>query len=222
MGLLTRYLGSIDPVQVVGYAASLTVFATFCMTTMLPLRVAALVSNILFAVYGYEDGIYPVLILHLAMFPVNGWRLMQVLRVVSASAEPASPDFDFMVLRPYMRERKLKAGRMLFRLGDRAEEMFYIVSGKLVVVEPGVELGAGEIVGEMGIVTRRRQRTATVIAGTDCTLLSLPAAKVRELFFQYPALTMKLLAVLTDRLLDGASAGGKGSTAAPEATTPTR
>ncbi len=68
--------------QLIGYAASLTVFATFCMTTMLPLRLVALGSNVLFALYGYFGSLYPILILHVCLFPVNFWRLAQVLRVV--------------------------------------------------------------------------------------------------------------------------------------------
>src|SRR5258708_150132 len=47
-----------------GYAASLTVLATFCMTSMWPLRAFALASNVLFILYGFAAHIYPVLILH--------------------------------------------------------------------------------------------------------------------------------------------------------------
>jgi CRP/FNR family cyclic AMP-dependent transcriptional regulator len=54
-------------VEILGYAASAAVLATFCMSTMVPLRVLALVSNVLFAVYGYMDNLHPVLILHLVL-----------------------------------------------------------------------------------------------------------------------------------------------------------
>jgi len=49
-------------VDLFGYAASATVLATFCMSTMIPLRILALVSNVLFSVYGYFNHPYPVLI----------------------------------------------------------------------------------------------------------------------------------------------------------------
>jgi len=39
-------------VEVLGYAASATVLASFCMSTMIPLRILALASNVLFAPYG--------------------------------------------------------------------------------------------------------------------------------------------------------------------------
>ena len=189
-------------VQAAGYAASLTVFATFCMTTMRPLRIAALCSNVLFGLYGYFEGLYPILILHACLFPVNFWRLVQVLRVISPGSGPEPKPFDILLLRPHMKELRLKAGETLFRLGDHADAMFYIQNGELLVQELGANLGPGDIVGEMGILSHGRQRSASVVAKTDCSLLSLTGAKARELFFQYPAFTMRLIGVLTDRLID--------------------
>jgi hypothetical protein len=59
-----------------GYAASLAVLATFLMRTMRPLRLVAILSNILFVAYGYIDHIQPVFLLHLALLPINTWRLV--------------------------------------------------------------------------------------------------------------------------------------------------
>ncbi len=189
-------------IELIGYAASLTVFATFCMTTMLPLRIVALGSNVLFALYGYFGSLYPILILHVCLFPVNLWRLAQVLRVVSGGGGTEPKPFNILLLRRHMKERRLKAGETLFRLGDYADELFYVLAGELTVPELGAAIGPGDIVGEMGILAHNRRRTASVVARTDCTLLSLTAAKARELFFQYPAFTMRLMSVLTARLID--------------------
>ena len=65
-----------------GYAAAASVLATFCMRTMIPLKVLALTSNLLFALYGYFDGLHPVLFLHLILFPINLIRLIQFERLV--------------------------------------------------------------------------------------------------------------------------------------------
>jgi hypothetical protein len=62
-------------VEINGYAAALAVLATFLMTTMIPLRVLALASNVLFVSYGYFNEILPVLVLHAILFPVNLHRL---------------------------------------------------------------------------------------------------------------------------------------------------
>lgn len=65
----------------IGYLASAFVFAGFCMHTMIPLRVAAICSNITFIAYGALGGIYPVLILHLLLLPMNIWHISQTLRL---------------------------------------------------------------------------------------------------------------------------------------------
>ena len=61
--------------DVLGYAASLAVLATFTVRRMVPLRILAILSNVLFIVYGYQAQIHPVLLLHLALLPINLVRL---------------------------------------------------------------------------------------------------------------------------------------------------
>lgn len=61
--------------DVLGYAASCAVLATFLMRTMTPLRLIAILSNILFLSYGYLQEIYPVFFLHVVLLPINAWRL---------------------------------------------------------------------------------------------------------------------------------------------------
>jgi hypothetical protein len=60
--------------DVLGYAASCAVLATFLMRTMAPLRLVAIVSNVLFLSYGYVQDIYPVFFLHVILLPINTWR----------------------------------------------------------------------------------------------------------------------------------------------------
>ena len=66
-------------IDLVGFAASAMVLATFCMTQMLLLRLLAIMSNLLFGAYGYLDHLYPVLLLHLVLLPVNCVRLRECL-----------------------------------------------------------------------------------------------------------------------------------------------
>jgi hypothetical protein len=62
--------------DILGYAASIAVLATFLMPTMMPLRLVAIVSNILFVTYGYAAHIPPVMFLHIALLPINVARLL--------------------------------------------------------------------------------------------------------------------------------------------------
>ena len=67
-------------VDYVGFLAALTVLATFCMDTILPLRGLAIASNILFIVYGLAAQLYPVLLLHALLLPINISKIFQFVR----------------------------------------------------------------------------------------------------------------------------------------------
>jgi CRP/FNR family cyclic AMP-dependent transcriptional regulator len=45
-------------IDMAGYVASLLVFATFYMKTMIPLRIIAVLSNVAFIVYASSDGLH--------------------------------------------------------------------------------------------------------------------------------------------------------------------
>jgi hypothetical protein len=64
-------------IDLMGYAASALVFLTFCMKDMVPLRAAALCSNVCFLGYGLSLELGPVVALHAALIPINLWRLWQ-------------------------------------------------------------------------------------------------------------------------------------------------
>jgi hypothetical protein len=62
--------------DLLGYAASIAVPATFLMPTMLPLRLVAIMSNVLFVMYGCAAHIRPVMFLHISLLPINVARLL--------------------------------------------------------------------------------------------------------------------------------------------------
>ena len=63
-----------------GYVAAGLVFATFCAQRMALLRALAIASNVAFIGYGFLDALWPILILHSAMLPINIRRYRQLLR----------------------------------------------------------------------------------------------------------------------------------------------
>ena len=73
-------------IDCLGFCASLAVLASFCMTTIVPLRVVALAGNILFGFYGLLAHIYPVVFLHMILFPINLFKLARLQ--VFAGADP--------------------------------------------------------------------------------------------------------------------------------------
>ena len=105
------------PVDFLGYAASATVLATFCMSTMIPLRVIAILSNILFSLFGFWAHIYPVMLLHLILLPVNIARLVQIRQVVRGISQNA--DLSMQSILPLMVRRRFPAGENTDAKGGR-------------------------------------------------------------------------------------------------------
>jgi hypothetical protein len=64
-------------IDLLGYSAGLAVLAAFCMSSIVPLRIVAILSNVLFASYGLLAHLYPVFLLHAILLPVNLLKLVQ-------------------------------------------------------------------------------------------------------------------------------------------------
>ena len=80
-------------IDFVGYLAALTVLATFCMDTIVPLRGLAIASNVLFILYGIAGHLYPVLLLHSVLLPVNVSKIVQLrLQARRVKAIPTSTE----------------------------------------------------------------------------------------------------------------------------------
>lgn len=63
----------------IGYLAAGLVFVTFCMRSMVPLRLVAIASNIAFIAYGHLGQLTPVLVLHGLLLLVNGYHVVTAL-----------------------------------------------------------------------------------------------------------------------------------------------
>jgi hypothetical protein len=64
----------------IGFIASGLVLAAFGMKDMVNLRIVAICSNFAFIAYALLLSLPPVLILHVVLLPLNGWRLAQALQ----------------------------------------------------------------------------------------------------------------------------------------------
>ncbi len=113
----------------VGYAAAVCVFLTFYMKTMIPLRVAGIISNLFFITYGYLALAYPVLVLHLVLLPLNSMRLRQMIVLVRQVRTATQGDLSLDWIKPFSTVRDVRSGEKVFCKGDTANEMFFVISG---------------------------------------------------------------------------------------------
>ena len=64
-------------IDLLGYSAGLAVLGAFCMSSIVLLRIIAILSNVLFASYGLLAHLYPVFLLHAILLPINLLKLTQ-------------------------------------------------------------------------------------------------------------------------------------------------
>jgi Cyclic nucleotide-binding domain len=182
------------------FFASIFVVATLSMRTMIPLRVFAILTNILLISTAIPTHNYPTMILHAVLLPLNSYRLHQMLQLVRDVKRSVSSDLSMEWLRPFMTERKCATGEVLFYKDEKAESMFYIVSGRYRLVESGIELPIGAIVGELGMLSPSNARTQTLECIEAGTILSVSYAQVEQLYVENPAFGFYFLRLATARL----------------------
>jgi CRP/FNR family transcriptional regulator, cyclic AMP receptor protein len=188
--------------EMAGYVAALLVFLTFYMKTMIPLRVVGICSNCAFIVYGYLDGLYPVLILHLILLPLNTFRLHEMLRLTQRVRQAASADLNMDWLKPFGSARRVRAGEVLLRKGATADAMFYIVSGRYRLTELGFDIRPGQVVGELGLLSPGRLRTQTLECVEAGEVLQTSYEQAKQLYYQNPEFGFYLLQLSAERLFD--------------------
>lgn len=183
-----------------GYLASALVLCTFCTKTMMPLRTIALGSNVAFIAYGWLLHLYPVLILHVILLPLNAWRLSEILRLVKRVQDTTDDDQVFRALVPFAKRMTARRGDVVMRKGDASDALYLVMEGSLWVEDAEVELGPGSIVGEMGVLSRSHLRTATVEAKSDCMLGRVSSDDFQRVYFASPSLGLSLVRLIIDRL----------------------
>src|ERR1700736_2233725 len=167
--------------------ASVFVVATTTMRTMIPLRVFAILTNI---------------VLIATAIPSHNSLVILVQSVVLGRDVKKSVNSDLSLewLKPFMTERKCIPGEVLFYKDEKAEDMFYIVSGRFKLVESGIELPVGAIVGEFGMLSPSNLRTQTLECIEAGVILSVRYTQVEELYVQNPAFGFYFLRLASARL----------------------
>lgn len=202
----------------IGYAcgfigAGLTL-VSYMMKSMMPLRIVALGGNAFLVLYGYFEAAIPTLMLYGAMIPINAKKALAIRKLVKdiEKAKADSPVAEWLL--PHMHRRTAKAGEVLWRKGDVAHEMVYVEEGTLHLGEFGDQLGAGSLVGEIGLFAPDNRRTMTIICDTDCVLYSLSSEEMAQLYYVNPKLGYHVMRLIVARLMHDAERMGSARAAA--------
>jgi phosphoserine phosphatase RsbU/P len=112
---------------------------------------------------------------------------------------PLEDSFEWLI--PYMTMEVFKKGDILFREGDTADKMYYISKGSLRLLEIDVVVGPKSIIGETGIVSPFRKRTASAVCEKDLEVYSMHDDETIELFHKNPPLALKLVQLSIERFI---------------------
>jgi CRP/FNR family transcriptional regulator, cyclic AMP receptor protein len=186
--------------ELVGLAAAAASLYAAQSKTIIPLRAAAMVANVLAMIYSVMHGTYPTFLLNLVMLPLNAWRLRSMISLIRDTEAAIKGDMNVEWLLPYTRPKNFKAGAILMERGEFATAAYFIVSGEVEVVEINETFGKGTLLGEIGLFTPDGKRTKTVRCKTDVQTAVIDYDRFKELYFQNPQFGFRLLHLVVKRL----------------------
>jgi CRP/FNR family transcriptional regulator, cyclic AMP receptor protein len=189
-----------DVTTVIGFIAAGLSIAAHSMRTMVPLRITGIANNFAFMTYGFLFGSLPTMILHAVLFPLNVYRLAEMLKLVKAVKAASAGDLNMDWLKPFMSKRTITKGEILFRKGDEADHMFFVVDGQLHLHEIDINVPPGAVVGELGMLAPSRTRTQTLECTESGSVLTIGYEKIEQLYYQNPTFGFYFLRLSSARL----------------------
>ncbi len=180
--------------------ASLFIVATASTRTMVPLRILAIVTNCLLMAFYAGSHLWIPLALQAFALPLNAYRLHQMIVLIRSVRDAIRGDSSMDWLKPFMTSREFRKGDILFAKGEPANEMFCIVTGRYRLIELGIEVPPGQVVGELAMLAPDNRRTATLECIGDGTALSITYEQVEQLYYQNPTFGFYFLRLATARL----------------------
>src|SRR5579883_2611007 len=194
--------GSMHWTQLFNSVGSLFIVATASTKTMVPLRILAIVANCsLIVFFGFTHQWIPFLLQIIAL-PLNGWRLYQMLVLIRHVRDAIRGSTSMEWLKPFMMRRRFRKGDILFAKGEPANDMFCTLTGRYRLIELGIELKPGQVVGELAMLAPDNRRTATLECIEDGEALSITYEQVEQLYYQNPTFGFYFLRLATERLFD--------------------
>ena len=188
--------------NLMGYIAAALVFVTFWMKTMVPLRVLGIGSNIFFIAYGYLASAYPPLFLHVFLLPLNIVRLREMRHLIAQVETAASSDLNMAWIKPFTSSRRMNADEVIFSKGEIGDCLFFVVSGRCRLIESGIEIAPGAVVGEFALISPDKTRTQTLQCTEAGKLLEISYGQVKQLYYQNPKFGFFFLQLISGRLFE--------------------
>nr|HEX4317574.1 cyclic nucleotide-binding domain-containing protein [Kofleriaceae bacterium] len=152
-----------------------------------------------------KPGVYATLDANAAMASLTAIEKMMLIRQVPILSDLDAEDLE--ELAAIVEERRVDAGRDLFREGDPGDAVYLIVKGAVRVLVGGGdrpertinELGPGQCIGEMAVLDSS-PRSATVRAVERTRTLRVPGEGFKRVMSERPEMSAAIVAELVRRM----------------------
>ena len=153
-----------------------------------------------------KEGIYATLDANAAMAQLTVIEKMMLIRQVPIFAELDPEDLE--ELGAIVEERRVEAGKDVFREGEPGDAVYLVVKGGVTVFTGGTDgrpertlstLGAGACIGEMAVLDAS-PRSATVRATGRTRLLRVPGEGFKRVMSERPEMSQAIVAELVKRM----------------------
>jgi len=99
---------------------------------------------------------------------------------------------------------EVPAGRLVIEERGHDNDIYFVIFGSLGIFVNSKRIATrspGDSIGEMSIISHFQERSASVIADSDCVLLKISEAKFSKIAEKYPHIWKRLAGILSKRLL---------------------
>ena len=153
-----------------------------------------------------KAGVYATLDANAAMAQLTVIEKMMLIRQVPIFAELDAEDLE--ELAQIVEERRIEAGRDVFKEGDAGDAVYLVVKGEVTVFTGGIDgrpekvlntLGAGACIGEMAVLDSS-PRSATVRAMSRTRMLRVPGEGFKRVMSERPEMSQAIVAELVRRM----------------------
>lgn len=172
------------------------------MQTLLPLRLIATASNVLFIAYAAFAGLDPIFILHALLLPLNIWRMLQQLQLRRSVRNTFVQPIDITKLMPFMTAEIFEDGSEIFQEGDPADRLYIVIDGEVSIDGMDKTIQKGGIFGEIGMFSTDGCRTVSVRAVGRVSTAWISRPMVITIFERHPDFALALTKLITSRMAD--------------------
>lgn len=195
-------LENIDYRQLFLNFAVLTFMLSIFMKTMDKFRIISIISSVFFIIYALIDRNNYILVFSIVILIINVINIFKIKKTIKSIEETMVDSYSFEWLLPHMKKEIIQENEMIFQKGDKADKMYYIKKGALKIVEINKLVEEGNVIGEMGLFSPMKTRTASAKCVRKIEAYTINHTEIVKLYYKSPILVFKIMQLSIKRFIE--------------------